>query len=407
MGLVLLTIMSLSSCQKEVLTSDITPSQSFDITLDDAVRIAQSYNISTKDSTKAARVTGINAISNRKTVTDDESKNELFHVINFAKGGFLIISADSRAIPILAHSDNGSFDPDLAPSINGLNHWFNSSKQQMKDIKKKVTKVDQVVARMWEEVINDNSLKGGRIAVNTNCQDWYLRGQFMCKNTYTLARGPLLSTQWGQSGVSNYFAPTSDCTCGHDPAGCGPVAMAQVIRYHQPNIGFEFSILPNVTSSGQCIANTPGEIALANLMTMCGIKASSKYHFFGCNTLTYPSDISGGLQGMGMSSGGSTTNYAPYILKNEILAGYPVIFYAYDSIFNWHIWVCDGWEEHNYDTFNCDTGSCYEYGFSWFHMNYGWGQHQANAWYASGVFTPNGTSNNYNSGLTMITGIRK
>ena len=58
----------------------------------------------------------------------------------------------------------------------------------------------------------------------------------------------------------------------------------------------------------------------------------------------------------------------------------------------------------NKGIYNCDTHRCE--GAEYFFMNWGWAG-VSNGWYIAGNFTPNGSSNNYNSGLTMIKGIRK
>jgi hypothetical protein len=46
----------------------------------------------------------------------------MFHIINFESGGFNIISADARTIPILAQADDGSIPLNEIESINGLSY---------------------------------------------------------------------------------------------------------------------------------------------------------------------------------------------------------------------------------------------------------------------------------------------
>ncbi len=409
--LVLVTVLFYQCSNQSLTPEPIEIIKDFEVPLEKATLVAQNYNLNSKDSTiKGARKSASKEINTKETVLDSDDKTPLFHIINFSKGGFIIVSADARTIPVLAYSDNGSLDLKDLSQANAVKIWINSAKKQIKDIKKQIKDIHPIVDKMWKENLPSTYTdKGSRSTVNTNCEEWYRYGQFMCKNNYSLARGPLLSTLWGQSGISNFYAPSaSSCSCGKDPAGCGPVAIAQVVRYHQPNSSYGYSSMPN-GSSYSCTASSYGEMELARLMRDCGTAASSTYHFlFSCNTLTYPWNIYSGLSGMGLSSSGTSSSYNPYVLKNEIMSGNPVIFYAYDTVVNWHIWVCDGWEEHNYDSYDCDTQSCYSYGFSWFHMNYGWGEYSgATGWYNSGVFTPYGTSYNYNSGLTMISNIRK
>lgn len=121
--------------------------------------------------------------------------------------------------------------------------------------------------------------------------------------------------------------------------------------------------------------------------------------------MTYPWDIRTALNVIGMQSNGSISTFNPALLRNEISQGYPAIFYGGDNLLQWHIWTSDGYRTHNYKSYNCDTDSCVEWHFSYFYMNWGW-DGGANAFYASGVFQPNGSSRNFNNDLRMITGIR-
>lgn len=143
------------------------------------------------------------------------------------------------------------------------------------------------------------------------------------------------------------------------------------------------------------------------LMLSVAISANTDFYFLGtCNGMTLPSSIRPALTAMGMQSNGSVSTFNPNLLRNEFSQGYPAIFYGYDNVFTeWHIWTSDGYRRHNYKSYNCDTDGCVEWHYSWFYMNWGWNS-GANAWYASGMFQPNGSNSNYNNNLRMIIGIR-
>ena len=53
---------------------------------------------------------------------------------------------------------------------------------------------------------------------------------------------PLIQTQWGQAAPYNMFCPKDSLSGRHVLAGCGPIVMAQVIRYLQQ---------PSVSPSGE------------------------------------------------------------------------------------------------------------------------------------------------------------
>lgn len=292
--------------------------------------------------------------------------------------------------------------------MNGLNKWIEDTKGQMRELRSSNIDQNSIAISEWNSLIENQNASDqngrGTAVENTSCEEWYTIGQYMCQNT-TVSRGPLAATTWGQSGISNGSTPAySDCTCGRNPAGCGAVAMAQVLRVIRPNNSFNYLAMPN-TSNYNCNLNTIGEFELARLMLECGIQSNSQYYFFGCNTMTLPWNIPGALQNMGLSNGGSISNFTPSIIETEITLGSPIIFYAADAITNWHIWICDGFIRNNYSQYNCNTGYCDSWSYTYFHMNWGWSG-ASNGWYASGNFVPNGTSLNYNNQLKMIKGIR-
>ena len=98
---------------------------------------------------------------------------------------------------------------------------------------------------------------------------------------------PLIQTQWGQDAPYNIFCPKSSLSGPNNPAGCGPIAMAQIIRYLQQ---------PEVSPSGdkyqwnlmtQRPSNQQEARAIAKLVADCGVNAFTSYgkNMSGTNTL--------------------------------------------------------------------------------------------------------------------------
>ena len=251
----------------------------------------------------------------------------------------------------------------------------------MKDIVESTFTADSIAIKEWKKYLkgNLNVPKDGRMAGNTNCQEWYTTGQYMCRNsTYFSSNGansnvpgPLFSyanpenpsgLRWGQSRIGNANAPDAGaCSssenanfCGRFPAGCGPVAMAQVLWHYKPNSRFDYPAMPASSSSSTCTFSATGELALAALMRAFGDEAGSVYGLAGtCNTLTYPSKIPDALRNLGLSSGGNLSSYTPSLIKNDLYQRNPVILIGTNSDpaftgFDQHIWVCDGFDEHRY-----------------------------------------------------------
>lgn len=70
---------------------------------------------------------------------------------------------------------------------------------------------------------------------------------------------------------------------------------------------------------------------------------------------------------------------------------------------DYHIWVCEGYQENEYSEFDCATKLCKEWSFTYLRMNWGW-DGKWNDYYALGQYNPKGED--YNGNLHIITGIR-
>ena len=395
----------------------VIPEQSskpYVVSLDEAIQVAQKYNwsdVKTKDK-QTSRITA-NEIDTKETVID-ENKNPLFHVINYAKSsGFIIVSADLRTVPILAYSKKGSFETKNIPA--GVKEWFDQSKEQIKDTKRENKEINPIIAKAWKEYLagelNLPKQKGGRVS-NTNCYEWYTTGQFMCHYTSSSA-GPFLNTHWGQGGIASaLLAPSSGCnSCDKYNAGCGPVAMAQIMRYYQKPNWFTYDGMPDNFGRSSCGTSTPQQYELARLMIYCGSASglNSAYGYWGtCNTFSYPWNIPGALSNYGYSNSGSSNSMDYQTMRNELYGGHPLILWGTTSSItnfsDYHIWVCDGIDRHNYSEYDCDTKACTEWSYEYYHMNWGW-HGDFDGFYGISNFSP-GSQGNYNTNMHMINGIR-
>ena len=342
----------------------------------------------------------------------DENKIPLFHVLNYAKGGFIIVSADLRTVPVLAFSDKGSFETKEIP--DGVKQWFDESKEKIKLVKKDNKDIDPIIVKAWKEYLkgelNLPSKIGGRVS-NTNCYEWYTTGQYMCHN-YFSSNGPFLNTNWGQAGYSTGYlgsCPGANA-CNKHNAGCGPVALAQIMRYYQKPNWFTYDGIPDNYGRSDCSPSTPQQWELARLMSYCGSASglNSSYGFMGTtNTFSWPTNIPDALSNYGYSGNGSSTSFVYQVVKNELFGGHPVILWGTSgwigNFENYHIWVCDGIDVHEYSEYSCDTHSCNTWGYEYYHMNWGW-HGDYNGWYGISNLSVGGT--NYNSNMHMIYGIR-
>ena len=348
-----------------------------------------------------ARVARTYNVDKMTTFSSDDQK-PLFYAYNYKNGGFIIISADKRTIPVLAFSGSGYTDWDRSNEINGLKIWIENTKTEINDIKRDNLSADKLITREWDKYLNYSSHSNERtendppIGGCDNCQD------------YTNTINSLFSDSvysdpwymWGQDYLSSYLMQQSNCTCGHDPAGCGVVAFAQVARYL--NLGsWSYGEMPHF-SDINCSPQSSGEWDLSLLMNYCYSILYTINHFGGCQTFTDPWSIPDGFETMGLSNGGSVSTSGVYSKAHtEIAQNKPVIFFASDAITNWHIWVCDGYEYRNIS--DCIDGQCYSWGYEYLYCNWGWDGYY-NGWFSSGDFTPG--THDYTNNIHIIYGFR-
>lgn len=198
--------------------------------------------------------------------------------------------------------------------------------------------------------------------------------------------------------------------CDKYNAGCGPVALAQIMRYYQKPNWFTYSGIPDNYARSDCSPSTPQQWELARLMIYCGSASglNSSYGFMGTtNTFSWPTNIPDALSRYGYSGNGSSTNIDYSVVRNEIRSGFPVILWGTSgwigSFSNYHIWICDGIYTSQYSQYDCDTHSCNSWGYEYYRMNWGW-HGDFNGWYGIANLSVNGTT--FNSNMHMIYGIR-
>ena len=100
------------------------------------------------------------------------------YLFNASTGnGFVIVSADDRALPILGYSETGTLNPATLP-VNFVS-WMKMYESEIDRVKENVSQPDETTASQWQQLLG---------------------------NTYEPMRAdrsvaPLLSTTWGQNAV--------------------------------------------------------------------------------------------------------------------------------------------------------------------------------------------------------------
>lgn len=286
--------------------------------------------------------------------------NQLYVLQNAGGEGFVILSSDDRALPVLGYSDQGTIN--VADMPDNFRMWLQIYEEEIAAAVSHQLPQSEAVAAEWAALA---------------------AGERTTPRAVT-AVSPLLSTTWDQGSPYNSMCPGSGWS--RCPTGCVATAMAQVMKYWSypskgcgshsyvcsynnqtlsadfGNTTYNWSSMPNsVTSS-----NT----AVATLMFHCGVAVEMNYSASGSGAPTldpygnnYPSAEAAFKCYFGYNStlkgkrkDGFDDSEWINMLKAELDAGRPVMYSGFDqSLTDGHAFVCDGYNSSNY-----------------FHFNWGW-----------------------------------
>lgn len=181
------------------------------------------------------------------TAVPDENDEIVYYIINYQDKGFIIISADKRINPVLAYSDISSFPTDIDKYPSGLVGWLANSKEIVKDVRKNGELPSDF--SQWEQssiqsTINKISGTAVNFQGDSKKEDPIDPGH---RDNSSTRVGPLLSTVWGQWGGYNNQVPHLNCDSsnGRAPVGCVATAMAQIMKYHEYPLNYNWSNMPN------------------------------------------------------------------------------------------------------------------------------------------------------------------
>lgn len=311
----------------------------------------------------------------------------VWYVFNFSDGkGYIIVSADDAAYPVIGYSFNGYFNPDGMPS--NLAFWMEHYRDQIVAVRSESMPADEATVNEWARLLNSapSQLKN-------------LRG--------TLDLAPLMGDNaWDQGFPWNEYCPEDNGS--HVPVGCVATAMTMIMYYWR---------FPETGQGYHCITPTPG------YGPQCADFGATTYEWNGMdnegkNSGSYRESIPlatvswhGGIAvNMNYAPGGSGayTSDVPYALKNYFKYGvanyyqktafgmttwmsmlrtsldaFKPIEYSGSEPSGGHAWVCDGYQ-----------------GTDYFHMNWGWAGSYNGYFYLTSL-NPGGYSFNQNQAAVM------
>ncbi|GHU70123.1 hypothetical protein FACS189413_10040 [Bacteroidia bacterium] len=316
----------------------------------------------------------LTAVRSQSSVLRSDAAGAVYYIFNINDNqGFIIVSGDDVAAPVLAYSENGKYDlQNLPPNFT---YWMNGMETEIREAQKQSLTAGPATQLQWSD---------------------YLTGNVLRSSSETEEPSFLIQTKWNQLAPYNDLCPR---VANEETAtGCVATAMAQIIKFHRypgkanpmpayqtysrsidiPAIdspaGYDWDKMTNEYSAG----STPEEnAAVAGLMYHCGVATKMDY-----NIASY-----GGSGTTIMDAGTAFRNYFNYAqniqinqrlyysdtewmacLIDEVVQRQRPVFYAgTDASGGGHAFVCDGYNpDGNYFHFNWGWGGLYD---GWFLLN--------------------------------------
>ena len=283
-----------------------------------------------------------------------------FHIFN-TPNGFVIVSADDCATPILGYSEEGRFDKNDIPVQ--LQDYLQGFVEQIEYSIEKHLEADENTSRQWELV---RSM--GRLNENRD-------GEVV---------EPLITALWDQGCYYNAMCPEDpDGPCGHALTGCVATAMGMILHYWgypvQGTGSHTYTPLPYPTTQypeqsvnfGETIydwANMPDQLtdtstqteiaAVASLLWHCGVAVDMNYSPYGSGTdqhFTTLIDYFGYSDELHWESRQDDESWLS-LLKADLNLGRPVFYTGFRWANSGHAFVCDGYDVNDRFHFNWGGG---------------------------------------------------
>lgn len=283
-----------------------------------------------------------------------EGNDTIMIIFSFSQPGFLVLSADDIASPILAYSNQNNLD--MNNPAPGVLYWLNLYKQQILDARREGITATEDIQNQWNLLI----LNGA-------------------KTTTTTVVEPLITAKWNQDKYYNQLSPMDmDSPNGYDnkvPVGCVALAMSMIIYYYRyPAVGQ--GTHTNYSGYGTFTVNygqqqydfnamqdqlTGYNYEVAKLIFHCATSVDMNYSPEGSGA--YSHDVPYALKNYFKFSNNTTLlDRSSYSLSNwlsqikTMLNGSKPIFYAGSSSEGGHAFVCDGYDSDDLCHFNFGWG---------------------------------------------------
>lgn len=313
--------------------------------------------------------------------TEIFNNKPVYYIVNFNDNGWVIVAANKSIRPILGYSENGEF------SLN---------KQKPEPLNSLLNEYRSFIRNSFiYETRNLEANKEWEICIEKIKED------SLNKTNNTISASKRGAVMWGQSknnddGCSpsyNNNCPTGygdNCNCDHKPAGCGAVAMGQIMWDWEWPKSYRWNLMPKALRN-----STPTVDAneIARLLRDCGVESNMTYWCSGSwTTVNNIEDAFKSFNYKGVEKrvkSNWSNDIWKKILQNEIDCN-RLVFYRGDKSdlsINKHHFIIDGYSSSDPNLF---------------HVNWGW-KGSYNGYYNLSDMTPG--SHEYNKNQMAIIGI--
>ncbi len=312
--------------------------------------------------------------------------------------GYILVSGDDMAIPILGYSLEENFDLSKVP--DNFRKWIEGYKNQIMYIRSNPANALDETRDQWENLFS---------------------GKWGSESKSTAAVAPLITTKWNQGTYYNDLCPFDAEYDQYSATGCVATAMAQILKYwNYPESGngfhsynhSEFGVLSaNFGSTTYNWSQMPDEVsgqnnAVATLMFHCGVSVEMNYSAPGsyayvvsdasplehCSEFAFKEHFGMEEGTRGIIRENYSTDAWIQLIKSELEEGRPIEYVGFGNG-GGHAFICDGYDTNDF-----------------FHFNWGWGGYY-DGFLAVEALDPTGTgigggSGGYNSGQQAVIGIK-
>lgn len=270
--------------------------------------------------------------------------SETWYAFNRPQGGWVILSADDSAAPVLAYSESGNFDYKRLPEA--MKWWLTQYTQEITALRKNAT-----MSSSDEDLVYKAPVANNRQSIS-----------------------PMLTTAWDQNDPFNMLCPEIDGK--HTPSGCVAASMAQFMKYYNyPSKGtgkLEYTMngaklaldldtlqlrWEDMLDFYRADATEKQKTSVAQLMQACGYAVESIYGEYATNASVYLW-LKALVQNFGYAPSSRLVSRIymnnedwDSAIYNSLANGNPVLYSGLGSS-GGHAFVCDGYSGDGYYHFN-------------------------------------------------------